>query len=225
MASREAKAALFDAIARVGRAVGSGRRLEILEALANGERSVERLAEVLELPGANVSRHLQVLRQAGLVAARRDGPFVRYRLASPEVFRFLRALRVVAASQVAEVRDLARAYLGQAGALEPVGRDELARRIERGEVVVIDVRPREEYEAGHVPGALSVPLPELRRRLRAIPRDREVIAYCRGPLCAFSGEAVALLRSRGYRARRLEDGLPEWAEAGFPVERVGGGSR
>lgn len=224
MGEHEAKEALFDAFARVGKALSSGRRVEILDVLANGERSVEALGHELHLSVANVSQHLQVLRRAGLVDARRDGTYVYYRLAAPEVFEFLRALRSLAAQRVAEVERLARAYLGARDTLEPVTREELHRRLREGEgVLVLDVRPVEEFTAGHVPGAVSIPVTELRRRLLQIPEDREIVAYCRGPFCAFAHEAVSVLRKKGYRARRLEDGLPEWAAAGYPVTQGIGG--
>ena len=218
MIDRQAKQALFDEFARVGKAVSSGRRVEVLDILANGERSVEGLAEQLGLSVANTSQHLQVLRQAGLVSTRREGTFVRYRLAASEVFEFLRALRSLAASRLAEVERLADAYLGARDTIEPITRAELARRLKRGrDVVVIDVRPAEEYVAGHLPGAISVPLTELHRKMKELPKDKEIIAYCRGPYCAFSHVAVALLRKRGFRARRLEEGLPEWAAEDLPV--------
>jgi rhodanese-related sulfurtransferase/DNA-binding transcriptional ArsR family regulator len=218
MGDRAAKAALFDEFARVGKALASGRRIELLDVLANGERTVEALAREGDLSVANASQHLQVLRQAGLVSTRRDGTSVWYRLAAPEVLEAWRALRDLAASRLAEVERLAAAYLGGRDALEPVTREELARRLEDGdELLVLDVRPAEEHAAGHLPGAVSIPLPELRRRLRELPRDREVVAYCRGPFCAFAHEAVDVLTDAGLSARRLEDGLPEWAAAGLPV--------
>jgi len=222
---REAKRALFDEFARVGKAVSSGRRIEVLDILANGERSVEGLAEQLGLSVANTSQHLQVLRQAGLVRTRREGTSIRYRLAAPEVFEFLRALRALAAGRLAEVERLARAYLGARDTLEPVTRQELARRLRRGgDLVVVDVRPAEEFAAGHLPGAVSIPLSELQRRLRELPKDREIVAYCRGPYCVFSHAAVELLRRRGFRARRLEEGLPEWEAADLPVVREEAGA-
>jgi len=218
MIDRQAKQALFDEFARVGKAVSSGRRVEVLDILANGERSVEALAEQLGLSVANTSQHLQILRQAGLVSTRREGTFVRYRLAAPEVFEFLRALRSLAASRLAEVERLADAYLGARDTIEPITRAELARRLKRGgDFLVIDVRPAEEFAAGHLPGAISVPLTELHRRMKELPKDKEIIAYCRGPYCAFSHVAVELLRKRGFRARRLEEGLPEWAAEDLPV--------
>jgi len=220
MADRAAKQALFDEFARVGKALASGRRIELLDVLANGERTVEGLAREAALSVANASQHLQLLRQAGLVASRRDGTSIYYRLAAPEVFALWRALRGLAASRLAEVERLAAAYLGARDGLEPVTREELARRLEDGdELVVLDVRPAEEHRAGHVPGAVSIPLSELRRRLAELPRDREIVAYCRGPFCAFAHEAVTVLRQAGLRARRLEDGLPEWQAAGLAVAR------
>lgn len=218
MSDLTAKSALFDAFAQVGKALSSGRRVEILDVLANGERNVEGLAGELGLSIANASRHLQILRHAGLVTARRERTRIHYRLAAPEVFAFLSSFRSLAMSRLDEVERLAEAYLGDRDDLEPVTRAELARRLRGGgDLVVLDVRPAEEHRAGHVPGAVSVPVRELRRRLRELPRDREIVAYCRGPFCAFGHEAVDLLRSKGYDARRLEDGLPEWVAAGLPV--------
>jgi rhodanese-related sulfurtransferase/DNA-binding transcriptional ArsR family regulator len=218
MADRAAKQALFDEFARVGKALASGRRIELLDVLANGERTVEALAGEVGLSVANTSQHLQVLRQAGLVATRRDGTSIHYRLAAPEVFELWRALRTLAATRLAEVERLAAAYLGARDALEPITHQELARRLEEGdELVVLDVRPAEEHAAGHLPSAVSIPLAELRRRLVELPRDREIVAYCRGPFCAFAHEAIAVLTDAGLTARRLEDGLPEWAAAGLPV--------
>jgi len=220
MADRAAKQALFDEFARVGKALASGRRIELQDVLANGERTVEGLARQSGLSVANASQHLQVLRQAGLVATRRDGTSVHYRLATSEVFELWRALRTLASSRLAEVERLAAAYLGARDQLEPVTRQELARRLADGEeLVVLDVRPAEEHAAGHLPGAVSIPLAELRRRLAELPRDREIVAYCRGPFCAFAHEAIAVLTDAGLTARRLEDGLPEWAAAGLPVTR------
>ena len=219
MGDRAAKTALFDAFARAAKALASGRRIELLDVLANGERTVEALAGEVGLSVANTSQHLQILRQAGLVGSRRQGTSVHYRLAGPEVFELWRTLRTLAASRLAEVERLAVAYLGGRDDLEPVTREELARRLEDGDdLVVLDVRPAAEYAAGHLPGAVSIPVGELRRRLAELPADREVVAYCRGPYCVFSDEAVALLRSRGYRASRLEEGLPDWRAAGMPVE-------
>jgi rhodanese-related sulfurtransferase/DNA-binding transcriptional ArsR family regulator len=220
VADRAAKQALFDEFARVGKALASGRRIELLDVLANGERTVEGLARESGLSVANTSQHLQVLRQAGLVVARRNGNSIHYRLATSEVFELWRALRTLAASRLAEVERLAAAYLGARDQLEPITRQELARRLEEGdELVVLDVRPTEEHAAGHLPGAVSIPLAELRERLRELPGDREIVAYCRGPFCAFAHEAIAVLTDAGLTARRLEDGLPEWAAAGLAVTR------
>jgi rhodanese-related sulfurtransferase len=221
MGDRMVKTALFDAFARAAKALASGRRIELLDVLANGERTVEALADQAGLSVANTSQHLQILRQAGLVTSRREGTSVHYRLAGPEVFEFWRALRTLAASRLAEVERLAAAYLGARDQLEPVTRQELARRLQDGDdLVVLDVRPAAEYAAGHLPGAVSIPVGELRRRLAELPADREIVAYCRGPYCAFAHEAVAVLREEGFAARRLEDGLPEWQAAGLAVTRA-----
>ena len=218
MARRAAKTALFDEFASIGKALASGRRMELLDVLANGERTVEVLAGEGGLSVANASQHLQVLRRAGLVATRREGTSVHYRLAGPEVFELWRALRTLAASRLAEVERLAATYLGARNELEPVTRQELARRLQQGEeLVVLDVRPAEEYAAGHLPGAVSIPISELRRRLAELPRDREIVAYCRGPFCAFAHDAIQVLADAGLTARRLEDGLPEWQADGLPV--------
>jgi len=220
--SRVAKVALFDEFARLAQALANGRRLEIVDVLANGERAVERLAAETGLSVANASQHLQVLRQVGVVRRRRDGTRIFYELRDPAVFDLWRNLRSVAAQHRAEVGQLADAYLGARDSLEPVTRAELLRRLKRGEeVVVLDVRPAEEFAAGHLPAAISIPLAELRRRLRELPRDKEVVAYCRGPYCAFAHKAVRVLQQAGFRARRLEDGLPEWKAAGLPVVAAG----
>jgi len=220
MGDRGTKVALFDGFARVGSALASGRRIELLDVLANGERAVEALAGEVGLSVANTSQHLQVLRRAGLVATRREGTSVHYRLAAPEVLELWRALRTLAAARLAEVERLAAAYLGARDELEPVTRQELARRLQNGDsLVVLDVRPAAEHAAGHLPGAVSIPVGELRRRLAELPRDREIVAYCRGPYCAFAHDAVAVLSEAGFSARRLEDGLPEWQAAGLAVDR------
>jgi rhodanese-related sulfurtransferase len=217
-----AKTALFDEFARLAQALANGRRLEIVDVLANGERTVEGLASETRLSVANTSQHLQVLRQVGLVRRRRDGNRIHYALRDLEVFDLWRNLRSVAAHHRAEVGQLADAYLGARDSLEPVSRAELLRRLKRGEdLVVLDVRPLEEFAAGHLPRAISIPLAELRRRLRELPRDREVVAYCRGPYCAFAHKAVRVLQQAGFRARRLEDGLPEWQAEGLPVVATG----
>jgi len=217
VASRAAKDALFEALASVGKAVSSGRRAEIVDLLAQGERSVESVAAELGQSVANTSHHLRNLARAGLVRTRREGTRVIYGLASDQVLQLWTVMRQVAAEHVAEVDRLAEAYLGHRQGLQPVTRDELARRIRRGEVTVVDVRPAAEYEAGHVEGARSLPINELRRRLDSLPRDGELVAYCRGPYCVFADDAVRLLRRQGFEARRLEDGFPEWKRAGLPV--------
>jgi rhodanese-related sulfurtransferase len=220
VANRAAKTALFDEFARAAKALASGRRIELLDVLANGERTVEALAGAVGLSVANTSQHLQVLRQAGLVTSHRQGTWVHYRLAAPEVFELWQALRTLAARRRTEVERLAAAYLGARDELEPVTRQELARRLQDGDdLVVLDLRPAVEYAAGHLPGAVSIPVDELRRRLAELPRGREIVAYCRGPYCAFAHEAVAVLRQEGFLARRLEDGLPEWQAAGLAVAR------
>lgn len=222
MTQRAVKIELFDQFARVAQAAASGRRIEILDVLANGERSVEELSRQVAMSVANTSRHLQVLKDAGLVAATRDGTRVRYRLASPAVYRFWVALRSLAAERLPGVQGLVEAYLGAREGLESISADELLTRLNAGEpLVVVDVRPAEEYRAAHVPAAVSIPLEELERRLRELPRDREIVAYCRGPYCAFAPEAVRTLRSNGYSARHLTDGLPEWIAAGNSVESDG----
>jgi len=221
MGDRAAKTALFDEFARAAKALASGRRIELLDVLANGERTVEALAGEVGLSVANTSQHLQILRRAGLITSRRHGTSVHYRLAAPKVFELWRALRTLAASRLAEVERLAAAYLGTRDQLEPVTREELARRLEDGDhLVVLDVRPAAEYAAGHLPEAVSIPIGELRRRLAELPGDREIVAYCRGPYCAFAHNAVGLLREAGFSARRLEDGLPEWQAAGLAVIRT-----
>jgi rhodanese-related sulfurtransferase len=217
MSNRAAKTALFDAFAQAAKALASGRRIELLDVLANGERTVEALAGEVGLSVANTSQHLQILRRAGLVSSRREGTSVHYRLAAPEVFELWRTLRSLAASRLAEIERLTAAYLGSRDELQPVTREELTRRLQNGDLVVLDVRPASEYAAGHLPGAVSIPVGELRRRLAELPADREIVAYCRGPYCAFAHEAVAMLRQEGFSARRLEDGLPEWQAAGLAV--------
>jgi rhodanese-related sulfurtransferase/DNA-binding HxlR family transcriptional regulator len=217
MPSRAAKSALFDAFASVAQAMGNGRRAEIVDVLAQGERSVEELAEEIGQSVANTSQHLQVLARAGLVRTRRDGTRVFYRLASERVGDLWAAVRQVAERQVAEVHVLAGDYLGDRDGIEQLSPPELEQRLGRGEVVVLDVRPESEYRAGHIAGAISAPLPALEGVAQSLPRRREVVAYCRGPYCVYADDAVRFLRRRGYRARRLEDGFPEWKQAGLPV--------
>ncbi len=215
---RAAKDALFDGLAGVAKALGNGRRAELVDVLAQGERSVEELAGELGQSVANTSQHLQVLLRHGLVRTRRDGNRVYYALTSPRVGVMWAAVREVASEHVAELDELAVAYLGDRSSLDVVSRDELTQRLRAGDVVVLDVRPGPEYRAGHVSGALSLPAAELKRRLREVPKDRHVVAYCRGAYCVYADDAVRTLRRRGYRAARLEDGYPEWATAGLPVE-------
>lgn len=221
MTGREFKDRLYDQIGRIAKGLDSPRRLELLEVLAQGERSVEELARQAGLSLANTSRHLQVLRGARLVEARKDGLRVYYRLAEPEVYESVRSIRSLAERRLAEVDALVRTYLGGRDELEAVPRKELLRRVHAGTVVVIDVRPPEEYRAGHIQGAISVPLKDLPRRVCELPARKEVVAYCRGPYCLMAFEAVGLLRKRGRSARRLVEGFPEWRAAGLPVEQAG----
>ena len=218
MADGRAKAALFDSLASVAQALGSGRRAEIVDVLAQGERSVDELAGEIGQSVANTSQHLQVLARAGLVRSRREGTRVFYRLASEQVEDLWAAVRDVAVRHIADVGLLADEYLGERDGIEPLSADELQRRLERGDVVVLDVRPEREYRAGHVAGARSAPLSELETLAATLPRRREIVAYCRGPYCVYADDAVRLLRSRGLKARRLDVGYPEWRRAGLPVE-------
>jgi len=218
MASGAAKAALFDALASVAQALGSGRRAEIVDVLAQGERSVEELAGEISQSVANTSQHLRVLTRAGLVRSRREGTRVFYRLASERVGDLWAAVRDVAVRHVAEVSVLADEYLGERDGVEQVSADELGRRLARGDVVLLDVRPEPEYRAGHIAGARSAPLPALEKLVATLPKRREIVAYCRGPYCVYADDAVRLLQGRGLKARRLDIGFPEWRRAGLPVE-------
>lgn len=212
------KAALYDVFARVGRAaLGNPARIELLNLLAQGERGVEELAGASGLKISNTSAQLKVLASAGLVASRRSGTSVRYRVADPRVIGLVELAKQLAVDQVPEARVAARDWLGDTGALEPVTREELSRRLDEGGVLVLDVRPEPEFAAGHIAGALNVPLGELRGRLGGLPRDVEIVAYCRGQFCAMSPEAARFLRQQGYRARVLDGGLPEWRAEGLPV--------
>jgi ArsR family transcriptional regulator len=208
---------LFAQFAAVARSLGHAHRLELLEQLAQGERSVEVLAQRTGLSIANASQHLQHLRRAGLVTNRRDGKFVYYRLADDAVLELLAALRRIAERNVAEVERVVRGYFDERDSLEPVSRAELLERSRAGTVTILDVRPEDEFVLGHLPGALNIPLRELETRLRELDPKQEIVAYCRGPYCVLSYEAVAQLRGRGFKVRRLEDGLPEWRAAGMPV--------
>jgi rhodanese-related sulfurtransferase/DNA-binding HxlR family transcriptional regulator len=218
MERASAKSALFDALASVAAALGSGRRAEIVDVLAQGERSVEEIAAEISQSVANTSQHLRVLARAGLVRTRREGTRIHYRLASERVADLWVAVRDVASRHVAEVDVLADEYLGERGEVESVTIAELEERLARDAVVLLDVRPVAEYEAGHLPGALSAPLPLLESIAPTLPRRREIVAYCRGPYCVYADDAVRLLRTRGLRARRLDVGFPEWRRAGLPVE-------
>ena len=218
MGDRQAKEALFDGFAEVAKALANGRRAEIVDVLAQGERHVEDLADEIGQSVANTSFHLRALAGAGLVVTRRERTRIYYRLASDRVGVLWVALREVTAAHFEQIDDLATVYLGDRDQLEQISREELARRIEAGDVIVIDVRPAVEYAAGHVAGARSVPIDKLARQLRHLPDDVEVVAYCRGPYCVFADDAVRLMRRRGRVARRLEDGYPEWRSAKLPIE-------
>jgi rhodanese-related sulfurtransferase len=215
---RAFKDRLYATFARLGKALASPHRLEILDLLAQGERTVEALAKDAGMSIANASQHLQVLRGARLVEARRAGSFVHYRLADESVFRLWQSLRDAGTERLPEVEHVVATYLGEREALEPVDAQELLERIARDDVVVLDVRPASEFRAGHIRGARSVPLEDLATTLRELPPDTDVIAYCRGPYCVWADEAVAALRAGGIRARRLATGFPDWRAAGHPVE-------
>jgi rhodanese-related sulfurtransferase/DNA-binding transcriptional ArsR family regulator len=216
------KLRVFEQFARVAKALGHPHRLELLELLAQGERSVDALAGTANLTVANTSRHLQQLRQAGLVASRKDGLYVFYRLAADDVVELLRGLRRCGERHLDDLNDVVTGYFHRRDSLEALTREDLLERCRQGRVTLLDVRPAEEYLAGHLPGARSVPLKDLPLHLDSFPRDQEVIAYCRGEYCVLAYEAVALLNRSGFRARRLQEGFPEWRAAGLPVE--GGGS-
>jgi rhodanese-related sulfurtransferase len=218
MARITAKAALFDAFASAAQALGSGRRAEIVDLLAQGERSVEEIASEISQSAANTSQHLHVLARAGLVRSRRNGTRVIYRLASERVADLWAAVRDVATSHVAEVTVLAGEYLGSRDEIEVLSAHELNERLAQGKLVVLDVRPESEFQAGHIAGAVSAPLQDLESVVASLPKRREVVAYCRGPYCVYADEAVRLLRAGGLRARRLDVGFPEWRRAGLPVE-------
>jgi rhodanese-related sulfurtransferase len=219
MNARDFKDAVFGQFARMAQAFASPKRLEILDVLAQGERDVETLARETSQSVVNASRHLQVLKNARLVEGRKQSVHVYYRLADPDVARCWQSLQKLAEKRSAEVGDVARRFFAERDGLEPVSRTELLNRARAGEVIVLDVRPSEEYASGHIRGSLSVPLPELRRRLNSFAQDREIVAYCRGPYCVLAAEAVALLRRSGRAARRFAEGFPEWRAAGQPIER------
>jgi rhodanese-related sulfurtransferase/DNA-binding MarR family transcriptional regulator len=217
MGDRVAKDALFEGFAEVAKALSSGRRAEIVDVLAQGERSVEEVAGEIDQSIANTSHHLRALARAGLLITRRDGTRIYYALASDRVGELWAAVRDVAEAHVAGLDRLAAAYLGDRDGIEVVDRDGLATRLKDGAVVVIDVRPAAEFGAGHIAGARSVPIGELRKQLKALPADAEVVAYCRGPYCVYADDAVRELGRKGFRAARLEDGYPEWKRAGLPI--------
>jgi rhodanese-related sulfurtransferase len=217
MTHRDLKDPLYAQFARIGTAVASPRRIELLDLLAQGEKTVETLARESSTPVKSTSAHLRVLRQARLVDSRREGTYIYYRLASDGVTRFLRELQALARHRLAEVEQVATLYIDDRDEMEPVSLDELRRRLRKGDVTVIDVRPEEEFRSGHIAGALSIPVAQLKRRLAELPKKREVVAYCRGPYCVYSVEAVAILRKHRFRARRAGEGLPEWRAKGLPV--------
>ena len=212
------KRALYDSFAAVAQALAHGHRLELLEHVAQGERSVEDLAAVADLSFANASQHLLLLRRAGLVRSRKDGKRVLYSLAGPAVLDAVASVRRIAEQNVADARDVISRYFQARDGLEPVSRQELAARLRRKAVTLLDVRPPAEFALGHLAGAINIPLRTLLRRLDELPRGKEIVAYCRGPYCVLSFEAVALLRQKGFKVRRLEDGYPEWKAAGLPVQ-------
>ncbi len=215
--SRRFKIAIYEQFARMGKAISNPSRLELLDLLCQGPRTVEALAKEAGLGLANTSQHLKALREARLVEAEKSGLFVTYRVADDQVCQFFRTLRSLAETRLAEVGEITRRFLEARRGLQPVGREQLMMKVREGAVTVLDVRPREEYRAGHLPGALSVPLKELERRLADLPREREVVAYCRGPYCVLAVEAVEILRARGFAAFRLEAGVADWQAKGFPV--------
>lgn len=218
---RRFKDAIYEQFARLGKAISAPKRLELLDLLCQGPRTVEALAEQAAISVANASQHLQVLRAARLVFAEKKGLYVEYRLADEEVCRFFFALRGLAEARLAEVEQVARAYFEQRGAMEAIEEDELLRRVKAGEVTVLDVRPPEEYRAGHIPGALSIPIDELKTRLEELPKDRDVVAYCRGPYCVMAVEAVELLRKKGLKAHRMEQGIVDWRARGWLFDSEG----
>lgn len=216
-APRRFKDSVYEQLARMGKATSAPKRLELLDLLCQGPRTVEVLAREAAVTVANASQHLQVLRAARLVEAEKRGLFVEYRVANEQVCDFYLSLRSLAESRLAEVEQVTRAYFSERGGMEPVASEELLRRVRSGEVTVLDVRPGEEYRAGHIPGALSVPVAQLKARLKDLPKDREVVAYCRGPYCVMAVEAVELLRKKGFTAHRLEKGIAELRARGWRV--------
>ena len=218
---RRFKDTIYAQFARLGGAISAPKRIELLDLLCQAPRTVEALAAMTGITVANASQHLKVLRSARLVATEKKGTYVKYRIADDKVEGFLLALRALAEARLAEVDEATRDWLGRAEAMEPVLHEELLRRARRGEVTVLDVRPAEEYDAGHVPGALSFPLPELKKRLNELPADREIVAYCRGPYCVMAIDAVKVLRRNGFKAQRMEQGIPDWRARGWRVDATG----
>jgi len=218
MPNRSLKDAIYEQFARLGKAVSAPKRLELLDLLCQGPRTVEVLADQAALSVANASQHLQVLRAARLVEAEKQGLHVEYRLAGEDVCEFFLALRTLAEGRLAEIERVTREYLGQRDAMETVAGGELLRRVKSGEVTVLDVRPSEEYRAGHIPGAVSIPLGELRARFKELPKNRDVVAYCRGPYCVFAVEAVDLLRKKGFKAHRMQEGVLDWRSRGWRLD-------
>jgi rhodanese-related sulfurtransferase len=222
MQARDMKDGVYSQFARIGKAIAAPKRIELLELLCQGPRTVEALADQAALSVANASQHLKVLLRARLVDARKQGLFVEYRLADGEVLKFVHAMRELAEARFAEIDALTKAYLRTRGALERVSGEELVQRVRRGEVTILDVRPELEYRAGHIPGARSVPVSELRRHMAELPTNREIVAYCRGPQCVMAIEAVELLRKRGFRAHRMERGVMDWRARGWKIEKSEG---
>ena len=216
-ANRRFKTAIYEQFARIGKAISNPSRLELLDLLCQGPRTVEALAKEAGLGLANTSQHLKALRQARLVEAEKAGLYVTYRLTDEQVCQFFRSLRSLAETRLAEIREITRNFLESRQGLQAVDREQLLAKVRDGAVTVLDVRPPEEFRAGHLPGALSIPLKELERRLSELPHDREIVAYCRGPYCVLAVEAVDMLRARGFTAFRLEDGVRDWQARGFPV--------
>ncbi|OGC00791.1 ArsR family transcriptional regulator [candidate division KSB1 bacterium RBG_16_48_16] len=218
MTGREFKDAVFDQFARIAYAFASPKRLEMIDVLAQGERDVDSLARQVGMTIANTSRHLQVLKTARLIQSRREGVRIFYRLADDDVFQCWKNLQSLAENRIAEIREVTKLFFDERDKMEPINRDELWNRIRNHDVTVIDVRPPEEYRQAHIPAALSIPLAELKERLDEIPHEHEVVAYCRGPYCVLSVEAVKILRDSGYKVSRLKDGMPEWKRASLPIE-------
>lgn len=218
MGNRKIKDRIYEQFSRIGKAIASPQRLEIIDLLAQGERTVEGVASELSVPIANASHHLQALRAARLVEARKEGTFVYYRLAGADVFELTRIIRTLAEHHLAEVDRIVHTYFDARDALEPVGRNDLLKRVRTGEVIVLDVRPIEEYSSGHIKGAISIPVEQIEKRLSDLSADKEIVAYCRGPYCVMALQAVQTLRAHRRAARRLVDGFPEWRAAGLPIE-------